>query len=120
MECGGPINTYIHPTLADGLAVPMVGYNAYASAAPLIDKMVVVKEEWIALAILKLVEQEKSKSFILAISSSSLSFQFQFRIFKYTSRGGRSWCRWARCDPRRPFEGIRQQTCGTSAMRRQY
>lgn len=61
LECGKPIQTFIHPTLADGLAVPMVGYNAYASAAPLIDKMVVVQEEWIALAILRLCEQEKSK-----------------------------------------------------------
>lgn len=40
----------------------MVGYNAFLTAKPLMDKMVVVKEEWIALAILRLVEQEKSKS----------------------------------------------------------
>lgn len=39
----------------------MVGYNAFESVVPLLDKMVVVKEEWIALAILRLVEQEKSK-----------------------------------------------------------
>lgn len=38
----------------------MVGYNAFKTAASLMDKMVVVKEEWIALAILRLVEQEKS------------------------------------------------------------
>lgn len=62
IENGSPIETFIHPTLADGLAVPMVGYNAFATAAPLLDKMVVVKEEWIALAILRLVEQEKSES----------------------------------------------------------
>ena len=37
----------------------MVGYNAFATANPLIDKLVVVKEEWIAIAILKLVENEK-------------------------------------------------------------
>lgn len=47
------------PTLADGLAVPQVGYNAFATTVPLLDKMVVVKEEWIALAILRLVELEK-------------------------------------------------------------
>lgn len=57
---GGPIFTPILSTLADGLAVPTAGYNAYATAAPLIDKMVIVKEEWIALAILRLVEQEKA------------------------------------------------------------
>ena len=46
-------------TLADGLAVPVVGYNAFVTAAPLIDKMLVVQEEWIALAILRLVEEDK-------------------------------------------------------------
>lgn len=61
MECGQPVSVPIEPTLADGLAVPMVGYNAYVSTIPLLDKMVVVKEEWIALAILRLVEEEKRK-----------------------------------------------------------
>lgn len=55
----GPIYTPIKNTLADGLAVPKVGVNAYETALPLIDKMLVVKEEWIALSILKLVETEK-------------------------------------------------------------
>ncbi|XP_017491093.1 PREDICTED: L-threonine ammonia-lyase-like [Rhagoletis zephyria] len=59
MENNGPIYTPLDNTLADGLAVPKVGYNAYVTALPLIDKMVVVKEEWIALAILRLVEEEK-------------------------------------------------------------
>ncbi|KAK9293948.1 hypothetical protein QLX08_011246 [Tetragonisca angustula] len=54
-----PIQTAIDSTLADGLAVPKVGYNAFATANPIIDKLVVVKEEWIAIAILKLVENEK-------------------------------------------------------------
>lgn len=56
---GGPVLVESQSTLADGLAVPKVGYNAFATAAPLIDKMIVVKEEWIAVAILKLVELEK-------------------------------------------------------------
>ncbi|XP_075148718.1 serine racemase [Haematobia irritans] len=59
MQNNGPIYTPIKNTLADGLAVPKVGYNAFITALPLIDKMVVVKEEWIALAILRLVEEEK-------------------------------------------------------------
>lgn len=41
------------------MAVPKVGVNAYATVVPLLDKMIVVKEEWIALAILRLVELEK-------------------------------------------------------------
>lgn len=59
MENGGPIYTPNLATLADGLAVPKVGVNAYATVMPLLDKMIVVKEEWIALAILRLVELEK-------------------------------------------------------------
>jgi threonine dehydratase len=59
LENGGPIYTPNEATLADGLAVPKVGVNAYATVVPLLDKMIVVKEEWIALAILRLVELEK-------------------------------------------------------------
>lgn len=59
IEQSGPVRIPIKNTLADGLAVPKVGYNAYVTAKPLIDKMVVVREEWIALAILRLVEEEK-------------------------------------------------------------
>lgn len=58
-KAGKPVPVSIYSTLADGLAVPMVGYNAFATANPLIDKMVVVKEEWIAIAILRLIELEK-------------------------------------------------------------
>ena len=60
LEAGKPVYTKAHSTLADGLAVPLVGCNAFATAAPLIDKMVVVSEEYIALAILRLVELEKA------------------------------------------------------------
>lgn len=58
-DAGKPTSISIDSTLADGLAVPTVGYNAFASANPLIDKLVAVKEEWIARAILRLVETEK-------------------------------------------------------------
>lgn len=59
LAAGRPIYTPNEPTLADGLAVPTVGYNAFVTVQPLLDKMVVVQEEWIALAILRLVELEK-------------------------------------------------------------
>ena len=74
---GRPVVTECQSTLADGLAVPLVGANAYATAAPLVDKVVVVRlvlikennqnnlciifsEEFIAIAILRLVEMEKA------------------------------------------------------------
>lgn len=53
---------YIKPssTLADGLAVPMVGYNAFATVKDIIDEVITVSENSIALSILRLVEQEKA------------------------------------------------------------
>lgn len=43
IEAGKPIYTKACSTLADGLAVPLVGVNALATAKPLIDKMVTVR-----------------------------------------------------------------------------
>ncbi|XP_077865591.1 L-threonine ammonia-lyase-like [Saccoglossus kowalevskii] len=60
LEAGRPIYTPVSSTLADGLAVPTVGVNAFATAKPLIDKMVTVSEDLIALAILRLIELEKA------------------------------------------------------------
>ena len=45
--------------LADRLAVPEVGNNAFATAYGRVDYGVVVAEEWIGLAILRLAEIEK-------------------------------------------------------------
>lgn len=55
----GPVHTPIEGTLADGLAVPEAGFNAWATSKNLVDKLVVVQEKWIALAILRFVENEK-------------------------------------------------------------
>jgi threonine dehydratase len=60
LEAGKPTKIAIHPTLADGLAIPQVGSNAFQIAKPLVDLAVTVTEEQIALAILRLVELEKS------------------------------------------------------------
>ncbi|CAL1543539.1 unnamed protein product [Lymnaea stagnalis] len=60
MAAGKPVYTHVGQTLADGLAVPVVGVNALATAKPLIDRIVTVKESSIALAILRLIEQEKA------------------------------------------------------------
>jgi threonine dehydratase len=60
MKVGKPVYTETTSTLADGLAVPVVGYNALETVRPLIDKIVTVNEEMIAIAILRLVELEKA------------------------------------------------------------
>jgi threonine dehydratase len=60
LEAGKPTKITMHPTLADGLAIPQVGTNAFRIARPLIDLVVTVSEEQIAMAILRLIELEKS------------------------------------------------------------
>ena len=56
---GKPTRIQMEPTLADGLAIAQVGENAFATAAPLVDRTVIVTEEQIALSILRIVELEK-------------------------------------------------------------
>ena len=60
LEAGKPVKIALHPTLADGLAIPQVGSNAFEIARSLVDQTVTVTEEQIALAILRLTELEKS------------------------------------------------------------
>ena len=59
LEAGKPTRIALYPTLADGLAIPQVGTNAFEIARPLVDKAVLVTEELIAIAILRIVELEK-------------------------------------------------------------
>ena len=56
---GKPTRIAIQPTLADGLAIPKVGENAFAIAHSLVDQAVTVTEEQIAVSILRIVELEK-------------------------------------------------------------
>jgi threonine dehydratase len=60
LRAGKPVRVTNHPTLADGLAVPEVGTNAFSLAKRYIDQLVRVTEDEIALAILRIIELEKS------------------------------------------------------------
>jgi threonine dehydratase len=60
LEAGKPTKITMRPTLADGLAIPKVGTNAFEIARSLVDLTATVSEEEIALAILRLIELEKS------------------------------------------------------------
>jgi threonine dehydratase len=60
LEAGRPTAVAVRPTLADGLAVPLVGANAFEIARHLVDDVVSVDESDIAIAILRLVEMEKA------------------------------------------------------------
>src|ERR1700730_18686684 len=55
-----PSKIALHPTLADGLAIPQVGANAFAIAREHVDQAITVSEEQIALAILRLIELQKT------------------------------------------------------------
>ncbi len=60
VQAGHPVQIHCQPTLADGLAVPDIGANAFPIARDRIDKLVTVDEDEIALAILRIVELEKA------------------------------------------------------------
>ena len=59
LEAGKPINVHAKPTLADGLAVNTVGKNAFKIAKKHVDRVELVNEAELSLAILRLVEREK-------------------------------------------------------------
>jgi len=59
IQAGKPVRINMQPTLADGLAIAQVGANAFATAAPLVDRIVVVSEEQIAISVLRILELEK-------------------------------------------------------------
>ena len=50
----------VRPTLADGLAVGRVGDRAFALAAPRVDRVLTVDEQALSLAVLRLLELEKT------------------------------------------------------------
>ncbi len=60
LKAGRPVRMPRRPTLADGLATLTVGANALALLKPRVDRVVRVGEDWIALAILRMGELEKS------------------------------------------------------------
>ena len=60
LRAGKPVTVARRATLADGLATLTVGVNAFALARRRVDEVVSVSEDWIALAILRMVELEKT------------------------------------------------------------
>ncbi|XP_057311206.1 L-threonine ammonia-lyase-like isoform X1 [Hydractinia symbiolongicarpus] len=61
MKAGQPVKISSDQslTLADGLCVSKVGSNAFATAKDNIDRLIQVSESYIAMAVLRLVEEEK-------------------------------------------------------------
>lgn len=60
LKAGCPVLQPRRPTLCDGLATLTVGANAFAIARQHVDEVVSVSEDWVALAILRMVELEKT------------------------------------------------------------
>ncbi|THD25895.1 Threonine ammonia-lyase [Fasciola hepatica] len=59
MAAGKLVHTPCQPTVADGLAVPVVGCNSLHTCMGLVDKMISVDEAYIHRAIVRLLEVEK-------------------------------------------------------------
>jgi len=59
LEAGEPVECKIEPTLADGLAVPKVGSHAFQMARHYVDDTFITTEREIAIACLRLIENEK-------------------------------------------------------------
>ena len=59
LEAGEPVPAPTTSTLADGLAVPTVGGNAFEVARAHTDEVVIVEESDVALSVLRLLENEK-------------------------------------------------------------
>ena len=70
-------------TIADGLSVPFVGVNAFRTAASLIDKVVQIDEDWIAMAILRNFWKARRK--ILIAGSTNKKF-VEGKIFFHFSK----------------------------------
>ena len=60
LAAGYPVSIDLKPTLADGLAVPKVGAQAFALARGMVDRTVLVSEHDLARAVLRLMELEKA------------------------------------------------------------
>jgi threonine dehydratase len=60
LAAGHPVPVKLAPTLADGLAVPVIGTLTFPVLQRVVDRLVTVDEASIALAILRLIELEKS------------------------------------------------------------
>jgi threonine dehydratase len=60
LEAGKPVQIEMKPTLADGLSVPRVGDNAFAIARKRVERTVLVGEQDLARAVLRLMELEKA------------------------------------------------------------
>jgi len=60
LAAGAPVTVALAPTLADGLSVPLLGTYPFEILQRVVDEVVTVDEAAIALAVLRLIELEKS------------------------------------------------------------
>lgn len=60
LAAGHPVHVEVKKTIADGLATPDVGANAFETARDLVDAAAQVTEEALSLAVLRLMEREKT------------------------------------------------------------
>jgi threonine dehydratase len=59
MKAGKPVTVDVKPTLADGLHVPTVGAHSFYVSRDYVDEVIVVREKFIAMAVLSVLENDK-------------------------------------------------------------
>ena len=89
LAAGRPVRVESQPTLADGLAVGIVGENAFAIARDLVDHVVTVSEYDLALAVVRLMELEKSV--VEGAGAAPLAALLSSRHTPCAIGNGRSW-----------------------------
>lgn len=107
---GYPEASQIMSTLADGLAVPLVGYNAYATVAPLLDRMV---SFYSLNAFLNFSKSLSDYLTFVDCSGRRLDCSSNFEISRNRKmRCGRSWCFWdSRYHGRHGARARRKKVC---------
>lgn len=84
LDAGKPVRVNIAPTLADGLAIPQVGANAFEIAQSRIDLNLTVTEEETAISILRLVEL--NKSVVEGAAATSLAACLSGKLKQFTGK----------------------------------
>ncbi len=116
-DAGRPVQVRLSPTLADGLAVAQLGARPYEILKRVVHQVVTVDEAAIALAVLRLIELEKSVvegagaaplAAFLAGKLASLEGERVVLVAPEASRG------WPRSSPRRERRSRRSSTTARS------
>jgi threonine dehydratase len=90
LRAGRPVRVPRHATLADGLATLTVGDRAFRHLKGRVDRVVRVEEKWISLAILRMLELEKTV--VEGAAAVPLAAMMSGKLPGLREGRWRSWC----------------------------